>query len=70
MKVKEITKQQYLDLGELGMPIWSHSSLDDRTLLRILLDPSRQEAERENALMYSIQLPRFATLVEDDSDDN
>lgn len=70
MKVKEITKQQYLDLGELGMPVWSYASLDDRTLLRILLDPSHQEAERENALMYSIRLPRFATLVEDDSDDN
>lgn len=70
MKVKYVSRQQYLDLAALGMPVWSHTYLDDSTLLRILLDPAHQEVERKNALVYSRQLSHFATLVDDDSDDS
>lgn len=71
MKVKEITKQQYLDLGELGMPTWSYSKRDcitDADLLSCLTDNGnggRQEDERIRFRKDAEYYTSFVTLVDD-----
>jgi len=70
VKVKEITKQQYLDFAELGMPIWSFERSDESNLLHALQDIEAQYFERILAVKYSSRYENFVTLVEDDSDES
>lgn len=65
MKIKSITKEQYITLAQLGMPVYSlHGYLAEDYLLRRLSDPDSQSGEQKNCIEYSQTYTKFVTLVD------
>lgn len=67
MKPKRITKEQYLTLAALKMPVYSDNRyLSQHELLLRLNNRVTQQYEHHNYVGFSVQYQIFHTLVEEE----